>query len=181
MPRDVKKEITVFILFFLISIVGIVYLVLGNSFSDTYVGILQKGSIFTDSSCSTRCYNNGKNCHTSCSNTYYIDEIFLKNNYTTSTCTVRRLTYYYSKKDADNFVSNMILNTSRQLYQTTYSSKICMDDKIKNYYNIVGGVIFFGSLSIMVISFCLIFVDKIRNYRRTEMGHTNIRDIEMGN
>lgn len=88
-------------------VIGSVYLGLGNTYSYSYKGILKKGEVFTENSCSssTTCDSKGNNCHTTttCSNTYYVDEIFYKGDNTTSTCTVRRLTPYYFKCDADNF------------------------------------------------------------------------------
>lgn len=138
------------ILLFTIFITGIVYLALANSFSDSYIGILKEGNVFTDVSCTTTCDNN-KHCTTNCDNTYYIEEIFYKNANTMSTCTVRRLTPYYFKGDANNFVSRMILGTTRQLYQTTYSHGTCIDDKIRDQYNAIGGTLFGFSLFIFIV------------------------------
>jgi hypothetical protein len=167
MSRGGKAEVSMFSLLFLVWIVGIVYLALGNTFSNRYIGILDRGSVFADSSCSTKCDSNGKNCHTKCTNTYYVDEIFLKNNHTTSTCTVRRLTSYYFKGDADNFVSKMILGTSRQLYQTTYSHGTCIDDKIRDYYNNVGGILFGFSSFVMISILLFVFSEEIKKFQFT--------------
>lgn len=165
MKRGGKEEASVFGLLFVTWIIGIVYLGLGNTFSDRYVGILQRGSVFTDSNCTTKCNNGGKNCHTKCTNTYYIDEIFLKNTGSTSTCTVRRWTPYYFKGDADNFVSRMILGTSRQLYQTVHSHGTCIDNKIRSHYNAIGGTLFGFTTFIMIIILLFVFGEQIRKWK----------------
>lgn len=120
-------------------IIGAVFLGIANTYSSSYVGILKKGEVSTETTCSSNCKNN--KCSTSCSNQYYVDEIFYKGVNTTSTCTVRRLTSYYFKGDANNFVSRMKLGTKRTLYESPYSHGTCMDDKIREYYNIVGGIV----------------------------------------
>lgn len=173
MPRGGKAEGSIFGLFFSVWIIGIVYLGLGNTFSAKYVGVLNRGSVFTDVSCSTTCDSDGHNCHTHCTNTYYVDEIFNKSPTSVYTCTVRRLTPYYFKGDADNFVSAMKLGTSRQLYQTTYSHGTCIDDKIKNYYNTVGGILFGIPTCIMLAVLLLVFAVEIEQWRERTFSRWN--------
>lgn len=147
-----KAAATVFGLYLAMVIIGVSYLCFANIYSQSYTGILQRGYVYADTSCSTHCDDKGKNCHTTCSNTYYVREVFLKNAYTTSTCTVQRLTPYYFQGDADNFVSRMVLGTTRKLYETTYSHGTCIDDKIREQYNIIGSIFLtFPNFVILVI------------------------------
>lgn len=165
MPSDEKVKKTCCVIFLAVWVIGIVYLGLGNTFSDRYVGILQRGSVYTDTNCNTHCNSEGKNCHTSCDNTYYVDQIFLKNDHTTSTCTVQRPTPYYFKGDADNFVSRMKLGTTRQLYQTTYSHGTCIDNKIRNRYNAIGGTLFGFTTLIMIACLLFVFAEQISRWK----------------
>ena len=123
-------------LYAITQIIAITYVCFANIYSDKFTGILQRGYVYGDSSCNTNCGKNN-NCQTSCSETYYVRQVFLKGVDSTSTCTVQRPTEYFFQGDADNFVSRMILGTSRELYQTVYSHGTCIDSKIRNMYNTI--------------------------------------------
>ncbi len=174
---EFKVLATFFSLYLVMNIIGITYLCFGNIYSHSYTGILKSGSVYSDTSCSTSCDKNGKNCITHCSNSYYVDEIFYKNINSQSTCTVRRPTKYYFKGDADNFVSRMILGTSRKLYQTTYSHGTCIDDKIKYLYNCTGIVLVTCANAFLIIltfiSFYINFNQYPSNFERQEIPHSS--------
>jgi hypothetical protein len=143
-------------------ITGVYYLVVANNWDYKWINaILFSGDVYTKTSCSTT------NGHTSCNNQYYVEEMFYKTYNTTNSCTVRRLTPYTFKGDANAFVSRMKLGTTRQLYQTTYSVGTCFDDKIREQYNIYGGV-FLGlsMIPILVIFYiiCVYFIKKFQQY-----------------
>ena len=138
---DSKLLTTIFGIYLFMNIIGICYLCFGNVYSKSYDGILKEGSLYSKTSCTTNCNRDRKNCHTTCSNTYYVDEIFFKNNNTESTCTVRRPTVYYFIGDANNFISTMKLGTTRKLYQNTYSAGTCIDEKIRYLYNCIGSIL----------------------------------------
>lgn len=146
---------------------GIYYLVEANTNDGVYDGVLFKGDVFTKTSCSS-----SKNGGTSCSNTYYVEEEFYKGYNTTHSCTIRRLTPYYFKGDANDFVNNMQLYTVRPVYQTTYSHGTCFDDKIRYQYNICGGIFFGISMIPFLFGFgilCVNFFNAIKTiYNRRE-------------
>lgn len=137
-----------FISFF---ICGVYYLCIANQWDHKWDGILMKGDVYTDTSCT-----NDKNGNSHCSNTYYVDQMFYKGENTTHTCTIRRLTPYYFKGSADAFVNNMKLYTHRTIYQTTYSAGTCFDEKIRYQYNVYGGV--FLGLSLIPVLFLLVYL-----------------------
>lgn len=148
-PKHIGIYITVYFVAFFIA--GVYYLVVANSWDNKWNNsVLKNADVYTKTSCSTT------NGHTSCSNTYYVEEIFDKFANTTHTCTVRRLTPYSFKGDANAFVGRTILGTERTIYQTTYSAGTCFDDKIRYQYNIYGGV-FLGlsMIPVVVLLFCL--------------------------
>lgn len=145
---DLKTKILTSLVIWTITffISGVYYLCIANQWDHKWDNaVLYKGEVHTDSSCSTSCNSEGKSCHTTCTNKYYVEQIFWKYIGSKSSCTVRRLTPYYHKGDANNFVSSMVLGTERTLYQTTYSAGTCFDEKIRYQWNVYGGV--FISLS----------------------------------
>lgn len=149
-----NKYIGVTIIAYFISffISGVYYLVVANNWDFRWDNaILDSVEVYTKTSCST------SDGHTSCSNTYYVEEIFKKFANTTSTCTVRRLTPYYMKGDANSFAERTILGTYRTIYQTTYSAGTCFDNKIRYQWNVYGGVFLaLSMLPIMVILYFLV-------------------------
>lgn len=100
----------------------LLFLFIANSWSHNWNNlILYKGGVYTDK-------------------TYYVEEIFLKYPGSISSYTVRRLTPYYFKGNANNFISPMKMGTERTLYQTEYSAGTYFDDEIRYQYNIHRGV-----------------------------------------
>ena len=138
----VYTKFTILSLGVICLILGSVYLGLGNTFENKFLGTLVRGDVLTETSCSKRCNRDSTPCQNKCSSKYYVNEIFVINNATISTCTVKRLTSYSRREYAENFISKMILGTSRNLYQLLGSQVNCIDDKIRDYYNIAGGVFF---------------------------------------
>lgn len=149
-----QKNSAIIIILLIPLIFSITYICIANIYNKSYIGELTRAEVFADLSCTRNCDSNGRNCHTRCNNAYYVDEIFKKNKNSMSTCTVRRMTRYSFRGDADNFVSKVKLNTQRKLYETTYSSGTCIDNKIKNYCNTVGIV----CMSIFVLFIIIIFI-----------------------
>lgn len=123
-------------------VIGTTFLFSANLYREKFHGELVRVEVYSDTSCTTSCNSEGKNCRTSCSDEYYIHEIFRKrpDGNSTSTCTVERPRIYYFKGDADNVVSRTKLGTRRRLYETLTSHGTCYDDKIKRTWNIVGSV-----------------------------------------
>lgn len=147
-----------------LTITGMYYLISGNTYSEIFQGELKSVQVYSKIDCDTKCDSNGKNCHTNCDDTFYIDEIFLKrpDGNSTSTCTVRRLTPYYFKGDADNFASRAKLGTRRTIYETTYSHGTCYDKKIRRTYNILGSLLFAFPNFVLLLVICYIGVNYFR-------------------
>lgn len=137
-----------FVAFF---IPGVYYLAIANNYKHVWdSAILKRGDIYTETSCTK-----SKSGHTSCSDTYYIEEIFQKELINPSTCTVQRLTPFYIKGNANRFVDSMELGTTREIYETTYSSGVCFDNKIRYQWNVYGGV--FLGLALLPIALPLLY------------------------
>jgi hypothetical protein len=130
-----ESKLLAFILMFwaIFTALGITYLTIANSYGDIFTGTLISAKTITRTSCSNSKHSSG------CSYTYYVGETFSKDN-STNTCLIVRLTPYYFQGDADNIVANKILYTQRTIWTTWYNAGTCYDQAIKNYYNIVGGV-----------------------------------------
>ena len=122
-------------------ICGSVYLGIAYNYSHKYTGILISGKVFIQTQCSKK----------SCSNKYYVNEIFIKGVNETNTCTVQRLTPYYFYGSAENVVQKLILNTERTIYQTFYNAGTCFDDKIKMYYETIGYILLLFPVLIIFI------------------------------
>ena len=138
------------------TIAGIYYLVVANTWDHRWTSaILKRGEVYTKTSC-----DSNKNSGTTCSNTYYVEEIFYKGPNITHTCTVRRLTPYYFKGNANAFVDDMVLGTTRNIYQTTYSSGTCFDDKIRSNWNIQGGIYTGFAMIPVIIVICFGFLKR---------------------
>lgn len=176
----VKEAVTITVWFIALFIAGVYYLSVANNWDYKWNhAILSHVDVYTQTSCDK----------TSCSNTYYIEEIFFKFSNTTDTCTVRRAKPYYFKGSANNVAENAVLGTTRVLYQTTYSSGTCFDDSIRKYWNILGGV-FLSVSFIPIIIIIFYFIDKIGewlvnvtcdfcNSRIVNRYTTNIGEIQM--
>lgn len=149
-----SKEIaSIFTILFVIFVTGMVYLMSGVTYSEKFVGILHDKDIREDTSCTTSCSKNSdgsKNCHTSCHNYYYIEELFKKNTNSSSICTVTRIKYYTIKADANNKLEHVKLQTSRTLYRVIGSPHECYDDQIRKYYTTIGSILIGLSLIVPV-------------------------------
>ena len=144
---------------------GAGYIGTAYSYKQKFTGILSEANVLTVTSC-----NKG-----SCSNTYYVNEVFLKGYNETNTCTVKRLYGYYSYGDAENKVLHTIKNSKRTLYQT-YDAGTCYDEKIKQYYSIIGFVLFslgaFLPVGAILLYICLSFEHLLETKRFTEISNS---------
>jgi len=82
--------------------------------------------------------------------TFDVVQIFLKSNYTLSTCSVSRNKRFEKKEEAQQFINNMVLGTTRPLYRS-YGKDTCFDNASKTPDTIVGYIL----LSCFVL-FCLV-------------------------
>jgi len=153
---DIKIQILVFlfVLWIPFSILGIYYLVIGNAYATQFTGTLIKADVNTVTSCSKK----------SCSQTYYVEEIFTKDN-STNTCSIQRLIPYYFKGQANNVALSKKLGTTRTIWTTYYSSGTCYDQSIRDYYNKIGGC-FLGF-------FVLLFIEVIISYFTNKTENKN--------
>lgn len=152
-----KEHVSMALIYLGFIITGMVYLIKANSYSEIHHGMLIKAEVYSETSCTTSC-DSKNNCHTSCNNQYYVDEVFLKNpnGNSTQTCTVRRPTTYYFKGDADSKANGKKLYTKRKLYQTLHSQGTCYDEKIKRTWNIIGSI-FLVFPHFLVISLVVVY------------------------
>jgi len=137
-------------------IIGISFLFSANVYRQEFNGELIRSDVHTKTSCDTICDNEGKNCRTSCTNRYYVHQIFRKepDSDSLSTCTVERPRLYYFKGDADNFVSRTKLGTRRRLYESLLSHGTCFDDKIKTTWNKLGAALVIIPNIILLLRLC---------------------------
>lgn len=149
-----KLIASVIIWFLAFGIAGMVELIQYNTYKSVYHNaILIRGDVVSVTSCSS-----SKKSGTTCNTLYYVDEIFQKHENTTSTCTVRRQTTYYSKGDADNFLSRMKLNTQRTVWQTTWDHGTCYDSKLRQTATIMGSIFLsFGALPLVILLVIVFF------------------------
>lgn len=152
--------------YFGLTISGMTFLILGNTYSEIFHGELIRSEVYSDTNCNTHCDSGGKNCNTNCDDTYYVDQIFLKrpDGNSTSTCTVRRLTPYYFKGDADNFVSRSKMGTRRTIFETLHSHGTCYDKKIRRTYNILGGILLAFPNSIILVIILIAGICKAKEW-----------------
>jgi hypothetical protein len=143
---DVKLICYVCSFWLVFVVLGSVFLGMANNYSRVFQGILIGGSIFQDTQCSK----------SSCSTSFYVMETFQKGMNTTNTCTVQRMTKYYSYGSCENRVRSLVLGTKRTLYQNPYDHGTCMDATNLHYYNAVGGVLLGLGLALPLLLFCCI-------------------------
>jgi len=167
MPNYNDKKIfsSIFVIISVFVSLGIYYLVIANSYGGVFEGTLIAVKVNTVTSCSSNKQG------TSCSQRYYIDEIFRKDN-SSNTCTVQRLTPYYFKGSANNIVENAVLYTKRTVWTAPYNANTCIDITLRNYYNTIGAILL-GFGCFLIIAFLLIicydmnldFINYINSYR----------------
>lgn len=103
--------------------------------------------------------------------TFDVVQIFLKSNYTQSTCSVSR-NKQLNKKDAQQFIDNMVLGTTRTLYRS-YNKDTCFDNGTKIPDTIAGYVLISFSCVGLLFCCCCGFPCFAKDNACVYMEHTN--------
>lgn len=147
-------------------VMGVYYLVVANNWNAKYDGVLYDAHVYIENDCDRGV----------CWRTYYVEQDFYKGTNTTSSCSIRRLTPLSSKKVAKEFIKNMKLGTTRTIYQTIYNHDTCFDDKVKETWNVMGGI----SISIFLLPLLIVFTFCILNkFKIGQREPTRISNFEM--
>jgi hypothetical protein len=97
-----------------------------------------------------------------------------KKDNSTDTCTVERLTTYYSKGEANNAAYNKKLGTKRTIWTRSYNVNMCYDQSIRTFYNQVGGSFIGFSGLIIIFTLGVILYEGIKScFNRTPNTQQN--------
>ena len=154
-------------LYIAMNIISLLFLFSANFHSYSYVGTLKSAYISNEPSCSSRCNDEGKYCHTTCSDNFYVNQIFLKNIDTRATCTLKSYKLYYYRGDADNYMSLLDIGMSKVLYQSMFSYGTCIDEEQKLNYNWWGKFLLAITNSWIVICI-LMMINDYFHYHKTK-------------